>query len=219
MTRLLVADDDDDLREVVRFALEREGFEVIEARNGVEALEAVEHQAPDLVVLDVVMPQLDGLEVCRRLRAAGNLPVVMLSTRSETFDRCQGLDLGADDYLGKPFSVRELVSRVRTVLRRSQPDIPATDGLRVDVAAFRAFAGAVELSLTATEIRLLQALLEQRGRVWSREQLAARAYPDGRYVSDRTIDSHVRNLRAKLREADVEAIDTVHGVGFRLEGR
>ncbi len=212
---LLVVDDDDHLREVVRFTLEQAGYACAEARNGVEMLEQVEQQAPDLIVLDVLMPLMDGMTALRELRRAHDTPVVLLSTRGEEMDRVMGLDQGADDYLPKPFSPRELVSRVRAVLRRTRP-APAARGLQLDPQAHRASFDGRPLDLTSTEFRLLAALHGQPGRVFSRQQLAARAYEDGRFVSERTIDSHVRNLRAKLAAVGMDAPHTVRGVGYRL---
>lgn len=218
---VLVVDDDPNLREVVRYALAREGYQVAEADNGLAALEALQQQPADLVVLDVKMPELDGLETCRRLRQTSDVPVIFLSSRGEEIDRVVGLELGGDDYLTKPFSPRELVSRVKAILRRTQRRAPAAEALehgrvRVDREAHRAFVGPNELELTVTELRLLAAFLEQPGHLLTRARLVAAAYDGPHHVSDRTVDSHVRNLRAKLREQGVECIETVHGAGFRL---
>ncbi|MCA9712144.1 MAG: response regulator transcription factor [Myxococcales bacterium] len=219
--RILVTDDDDHLREVVRYALAREGFEVIEACDGEEALARIERDAPDLVVLDVNMPRLDGFSLCRRVREHSEVPILMLSSRTDEVDRVLGLDLGGDDYLTKPFSTRELVSRVKARLRRHrglpEPDDELRWGrLRLSPGRHRAWVDAHELSLTATEHRMLAALMRHPQRVLGREQLASQAYPDGRQVSERTVDSHVRRIRAKLRPHAPRAIETVHGIGFRL---
>ena len=222
MAEILVVDDDPHLREVVCYALGRAGYAVREAADGRAALEAVAAREPDLVVLDVLMPEMDGLAVLRELRRTSRVPVVILSSRGEEVDRVVGLELGADDYVPKPFSPRELVSRVRAVLRRS---LPAPAGpleagpIRLDRAAFRCTVAGAELHLTPTEFRLLAALVEARGRALDRRRLALAAYEGRHFVSDRTIDSHIRNLREKLRAAApaFDPITTVHGVGYRLD--
>lgn len=222
--RILVVDDDAHLREVVRYALSREGHDVVEAGDGREALDRLARESVDLVVLDVSMPELDGLETCRRLRATSSVPVIFLSSRAEEIDRILGLEIGGDDYLTKPFSTRELATRVKVVLRRVRPT-PAPEPsdavlvagpLRLDGLAHRVFVGTDEVALTATEFRLLRVLLEHPGRAFTRDTLLARAYDHGHHVSGRTLDSHVRGVRSKLRDAGLEAIETVHGVGYRL---
>ncbi|MCA9494274.1 MAG: response regulator, partial [Myxococcales bacterium] len=177
--RILLADDDPSLREVARYALDRAGFEVIEAEDGRAAIERFGRHSIDLVVLDVLMPEVDGLEVCRTLRATSQVPVVFLSSRGEEVDRILGLELGGDDYLTKPFSPRELVSRVKAVLRRTRPEARSTTveagRVRLDVDAFRAWAGDVEIQLTVTEFRLLEVMLRRPGRVFTRDELVERA--------------------------------------------
>lgn len=218
---ILVVDDDPRLREVLRYTLMRAGFTVREAADGRAALAAVEARSPDLVVLDVLMPELDGLSACRELRARGcRVPVVFLSTRGEELDRVLGLDLGGDDYLPKPFAPNELVSRVRAVLRRSRPAaggsaVVERDGVRVDLTAFRATAEGVDLGLTPTELRMLHALLSHGDDVLSRARLVKAAYEGAHFVSDRTVDSHVRGVRARLRGAGVDRVETVTAVGWR----
>ncbi|MDG1478315.1 MAG: response regulator transcription factor [Myxococcota bacterium] len=223
-TDILIVDDDPRLREVVRYALAREGYTVREAGDGRAALEAIAQQEPDLVVLDVLMPELDGIEVCRRIRAASELPVVFLSSRGEELDRVLGLELGGDDYMTKPFSPRELVSRIKAVLRRTQrrsggdDDMVEAAGLRLDAAQHRVWTTAgVEITFTATEFRLLRVLMMQPGRVYSRDELMERAYEGNHHVSGRTLDSHMRRIRQKLREESLDPIETVHGVGYRLQ--
>ena len=246
---ILVADDDPNLREVVRYALSREGFSVIEANNGVEALTLALARAPDLVVLDVLMPELDGLEVCRRLRRdRESLPILFLSSRDEELDRVVGLEIGGDDYVTKPFSPRELVSRVKALLRRaratslpaaltppvalvapvvsiapvaSAAPVASSDELRVGQlrlrpSEHRVYAGDHEVELTVTEFRILQALMSRPGRVFTRDELTERVYDGPHHISDRTLDSHIRRVRQKLRERDIDPIETVHGLGFRL---
>ena len=222
MARILLVDDDAHLREVVRYALDRAGHEVREASDGAEALDAFSRESPELVVLDVMMPGLDGLEVCRRIRATSRVPILFLSSRSEEVDRILGLELGGDDYVTKPFSPRELVTRVKVLLRRSQPAPPPPQapleaaGIRMDPEQWRAWGGAEELELTVTEFRLLEVFVRRPGRVYPRAELVELAYEGTHFVSDRTVDSHVRRIRKKLRGCGLDPIETVHGLGFRL---
>jgi two-component system OmpR family response regulator len=222
MACILVVDDDAHIRDVVRYALERDGFSVIGAVNGIEALALLRDHPIDLVVLDIVMPELDGLSVCRRLREEKPVPIVFLSSRGEEIDRIHGLELGADDYVVKPFSPRELSMRVKAVLRRATPsDEAATAGvlvcgrLRLDTAAHEAHVDDCRVELTATEFALLRVLLEKRGRVHSRAVLIDQVRADDYHVTERTVDTHVRRIRAKLRSFDIDPIETVHGVGYK----
>ncbi len=224
MPTILVTDDDPHLREVVRYALARQGFTVVEATNGLEALAAVATHHPDLVVLDVVMPELDGIETCRRLRQSSRIPIVFLSSRDEELDRVLGIELGGDDYLTKPFSTRELVARVKAVLRRSEPappESPREEALRVgpirlDPVEHRVYATDHELVLTVTEFAILRALMRRPGKVYTREELTDLAYGENYHLAERTLDSHIRRIRAKFREHDVDPVETVHGLGYRL---
>ncbi len=223
-SRILVVDDDPSLREVVRYALSRQGYTVSLASDGAKAL--VAHQADpfDLIVLDIVMPELDGIETCRALRQKSRVPIVFLSSRDEELDRVLGLEMGGDDYITKPFSTRELVARIKAVLRRMTPEPQAEPApllsvgrLRVDPEQHRAWVDEAEVLLTVTELAVLRVLMGRPGRVFTREELADKAYPGGNHhVSDRTLDSHIRRIRAKLREQGLDAIETVHGLGFRL---
>lgn len=224
MAEILVVDDDPNLREVVRYALSRGGFQVREARDGVEALRELDRKAPDLVVLDITMPELDGIETCKAIRQRGRTPVIFLSSRDEELDRVLGLELGGDDYLTKPFSTRELVARVKAVLRRAAPPPPeeegpvslAAAGIRLDLVAHRAFVAEAEIELTVTEFAILAALLRRPGRAFTREELVDRAYGEGHHLADRTLDSHIRRIRSKIREHGPDPIETVHGLGYRL---
>ncbi len=225
MTRILIVDNDTHIRDVLRYALDREGFEVIEAENGRQALEIFTTDNPGLVILDIMMPELDGISVCRELRQSSRVPIIFLSSKDDEIDRVLGLELGGDDYITKPFSPRELVARVRAVLRRiEQPsvDTSQTDNLlqygclKIDLDRFKAFWRDEEITFTVTELGLLRVLIQQPGRVFSREALMDAAYDFNNVVSDRTIDSHMRRVRAKLSAVGASPIETVHGVGYKL---
>src|SRR5262245_4736253 len=213
MAAVLVVDDDAHIREVARFALARAGHAVELAGDGAAAAERLARGGIDLVVLDILMPELDGLALCRALD--GRVPIIFLSSRTEEADRVLGLELGADDYLTKPFSPRELVARVAAVLRRTRAvpvPLPAANPvlthaeLAVDRDRHEVRVRDVPLAVTATELRLLARLLEHRGRVLSRGQLIATVYGDDHHISERTIDTHVRNLRAKLAGVGADVI-------------
>lgn len=222
MHRVLVVDDDAHIRDVVSFALKREGFETFEAADGREALVEFERADPELVILDVLMPEADGLDVCRSIRNRTNAPILFLSSKDAEIDRIVGLEVGGDDYITKPFSPRELVARVKAQFRRLDTLVHPTASaiecgpLSMDLEAHIATVGDLPLELTRTEFGLLATLAHRHGKVLDRDTLTHGAYPGRRVVSDRTIDSHVRRLRAKLRDAGVDPIQTVHGVGFRL---
>lgn len=224
MASILVVDDDAHIREVARFALARAGHAVELATDGEQAYERIRRGGIDLIVLDVLMPELDGFALCRRVRTEHKVPIVFLSSRGEELDRVLGLELGADDYLAKPFSPRELVARIAAVLRRSTVEqLPAPrpvlelGEVAIDRDRHVVSVRGVPLDVTATELRLLATLALHRGRVLSRAQLIANTYGDDHHLSTRTIDTHIRNLRAKLVGAGVrdEVVETVHGVGYR----
>ena len=225
MQTVLIVDDDAHIREVVAFTLEQAGFRTFEAANGAAALECFARVEPDLVVLDILMPELDGTEVCRALRRSSRVPIVFLSSRDDELDRILGLELGGDDYVTKPFSPRELLARVRAVLRRVQPPQPIEASssrvlchgrLRLDLDQFKAFWNDREIVLTVTELGVLRTLLSRPGKVFTRDEVMDSAYDAATVVADRTIDSHVRRLRAKLRAAGADPIETVHGAGYKL---
>jgi len=223
MPKILVADDDPHIRSVLVFALGRDGFATVEAADGAAALAAIERERPYLVLLDIVMPEMDGTEVCRRLRRSSDLPVIFLTSRDEELDRVLGLELGGDDYVVKPFSPREVVARVKAVLRRPREAVPAEPTVRrgrlaLQTERFEAFWGDTPIALTVTEFALLRALAAAPGRVFSREALMEVAYPDRRVVSDRTVDSHIRHLRQKFAALGADPIGTVHGLGYRFLG-
>jgi DNA-binding response OmpR family regulator len=219
---ILVVDDEAHIVETLRLYLERDGFRVVPAYDGRSALELAEREKPDLVVLDLMLPEVSGLDVCRTIRSRSQVPIIMLTARSEEVDKLVGLELGADDYVTKPFSPREVAARVRAVLRRaapstSPPERLAIGDLRVDLDRHEVRCGDGLVSLTPTEFRLLATLAGQPGRVYSRAQLveAAQGYEFEGY--DRTIDTHIKNLRRKLSNGPGCRIVTVHGLGYKLE--
>ena len=221
--RILVVEDDPHIREIIRFALTRAGMEAFEARNGAEALHKAQALAPDLIVLDIGLPEMDGLEVCRQIRRKAETPILFLSARDEEIDRILGLDLGADDYVSKPFSPRELVARVNAILKRvraapaPEPSAISRGALKVSPEAHEARFADTDLCLTALEFAMVKTLLARPQMVFSREKILDAAYPGTVHVADRTIDSHIRNIRAKFANLGCDsAVDTVHGVGFRI---
>lgn len=220
--RILVVDDDAHIRDVICFALDKAGFATIQAADGAAALSAFEKEPPVLIVLDVGLPEVDGLEVCRQVRRSGETPILFVSARDEEIDRVLGLELGGDDYLTKPFSPRELVARVNAILKRAKPrtseqgDVLRVNGLLLDRPRFHAEFKGAPAQLTALEFTILQVLAAKPGYVFDRERIMQAAYDDI-HVSDRTIDSHIRNIRAKFAALGcADIIETVHGVGFRL---
>ncbi|MCA9613878.1 MAG: response regulator transcription factor [Polyangiales bacterium] len=214
MTRLLVIDDDDELAELLVSYLSTEGFEVDVAHDGSGGLERARRGEHELIVLDVMLPGLGGFDVLRELRKTSRIPVIMLTARGEDVDRIVGLELGADDYLPKPFNPRELVARIRAIFRRAAPDTPeklVVDDVEVDPAAHVARRGGEELSLTTAELAVLELLLKNVGRVVSREDLSDHALGRAFSPLDRSIDVHVSNLRKKLGG---DRIRTVRGAGY-----
>jgi DNA-binding response OmpR family regulator len=223
--RILLVEDEKTIRDAVVAYLEREGYWVTPAGDGQAAVDAFTRYRFDLVVLDLMLPKLSGEDVCRHIRNASDVPIIMLTAKGEEEDRIAGLELGADDYLVKPFSPRELVARVRALLRRAHVDTePQRDRLvfaelQIDVAGHKAFLGEEELDLTASEFKLLLTLSRYPGRVYSRMELVEKVLGYDFEGYERTIDSHVKNLRAKLDDDPKEPrfIYTVHGVGYRFE--
>ena len=225
---IALVDDEENIRETVGFALRREGYQVETFQDGLEAWEQLQHRPADVVVLDILMPRMDGLELCRRLRSLSeSLPIIFLTSRDEEFDRVLGLELGADDYLCKPFSMRELLARVKVLFRRLSLDrhprgtddksLLTIGELNLDLRRYTAHWRARPLALTVTEFLILQALVRHPGHVKTRQHLITEGYPHDTYVSDRTIDSHIKRLRRKLVDVDpdFDHIETVYGLGYR----
>ncbi|MDH3745932.1 MAG: response regulator transcription factor [Acidobacteriota bacterium] len=230
---LALVDDEEHIRETVGYALRREGYRVDTYADGAAAWEAFEDHLPDVVILDILMPRIDGLELCRRLRARSEvLPILFLTSRDDEFDRVLGLELGADDYLCKPFSMRELAARIKVLFRRlaviregatgggkTTEDRISVGELELDRRRYTAVWKNQPLRLTVTEFTILEALARRPGHVKSRADLMRDGYPYDAYVSERTIDSHIKRLRQKLTAVDEEfsAIETVYGLGYRYQ--
>jgi DNA-binding response OmpR family regulator len=224
-TRILLVDDEQPVQKLLSFPLEKEGYEVVPALDGQEALNRFESERFDLVVLDIMLPKVDGLEVCRRMRAKSSVPIIMLTARAEEIDKVLGLEIGADDYITKPFSMREFRSRVRAALRRSEmsqadgSDEPLDRGaLHIDLAKRITELDGEPVQLTYVEFEILAVLARHPGRVYTRDMLLDRIWGDSAFRDQRTIDVHIRHLREKL-EADPrnpEYLLTVRGVGYRF---
>jgi DNA-binding response OmpR family regulator len=226
---ILLVDDEDSIQKLLAYPLEREGYRVLQARDGEEALERFASERVDLVVLDIMLPKLDGLEVCKRLRAESEVPIIMLTARDDELDKVLGLELGADDYITKPFSIREFRSRVRALLRRASVsrqvdedgELISAEGLTIDLARRLVEVEGKRVQLTYVEFELLRILASNPGRVYSRRMLLEALWGGADYREPRTIDVHVRHLREKLERdpADPEYILTVRGVGYRFRDR
>jgi DNA-binding response OmpR family regulator len=226
---ILLVDDEESVQKLLAYPLEREGFRVLQARDGEEALACFAAEDVDLVVLDIMLPKLDGLEVCKRLRAESEVPIIMLTARDDELDKVLGLELGADDYITKPFSIREFRSRVRALLRRAAAarptdedgDVIAIDGLTIDLSRRAVEVRDTRVQLTYVEFELLRIFASHPGRVYSRRLLLEALWGGADYREPRTIDVHVRHLREKLEAdpSDPEYILTVRGVGYRFRDR
>jgi len=228
---ILLVDDEDSVQKLLTYPLEHEGFRVLQARDGEEALTRFAEDRVDLVVLDLMLPKLDGLEVCRRLRAQSSVPIIMLTARDDELDKVVGLELGADDYITKPFSIREFRSRVRALLRRAAvpaasdgaqaAEIISAEGLEIDVPKRTVRVRGEPVQLTYVEFELLRTIAERPGRVFSRQMLLESLWGGSEYREPRTIDVHVRHLREKLERdpREPEYIFTVRGVGYRFRDR
>ncbi len=228
MPRILIVDDDAHIREVITFALDSAGIAHRTAADGTQALAAFAEEPPDLIILDVGIPEKDGFEVCRTIRRTSEVPILFLTARDDEIDRVVGLEIGGDDYVTKPFSPRELVARVRTILKRTRhpepqvaddPAAPLQHGkLALNTDRFLCWFDGVEIPLTQSEFNLLNHLIRRPEMVHTRAQLLAHLYGNNIHVSDRTLDSHIRNLRAKLAGGGCRnAVKTIRGVGLRLD--
>ena len=220
--RIMIVEDEPKIAAILADYLQAQGgFDSLIVERGDEALPRFRSEQPALVLLDLMLPGLDGIEVCKQLRAESQVPIIMVTARVEEIDRLLGLELGADDYICKPFSPREVVARVKAVLRRSALNEAGKElhGLEIDEEKFMARLNGVDLALTPVEFALLQTLSTHSGRVFSRDQLMNRMYSDYRVVSDRAVDTHVKNLRRKLAEASgvEDMIKSVYGMGYRFE--
>jgi len=226
---ILLVDDEDAVQKLLTYPLERDGYTVVPARDGEEALQRFEQQRVDLVVLDIMLPKLDGLEVCKRLRSTSQVPIIMLTARDDELDKVVGLELGADDYITKPFSIREFRSRVRALLRRAavtpvvdqESETIAADGLIVDLGRRTVSVDGKPIQLTYVEFEILRTMMARPGRVFSRNMLLEQLWGDSSYRDPRTIDVHIRHLREKLEadSRDPKFIQTVRGVGYRFRER
>jgi DNA-binding response OmpR family regulator len=228
--RILLVDDEQSVQTLLSYPLRKDGYDVVQAFDGREALARFNEAQFDLVVLDVMMPRLDGLEVCRRLRARSSVPIIMLTAKAEEFDKVLGLELGADDYITKPFSLREFRSRVKAALRRSHMLQPSAAGgpesdeplevheLRLDLAKRSVRVRGEDVTTTFVEFEILAAMATSSGLVWTRDMLLTRIWGDSAYRDPRTIDVHIRHLREKLERdpKDPEYLFTVRGVGYRF---
>jgi DNA-binding response OmpR family regulator len=224
-TTILLVDDEESILKLLTYPLERDGYRVVQARDGEEALDVFARERPDLVLLDLALPKLDGLEVCRRLRAQSAVPILMLTARDDEIDKVLGLEIGADDYITKPFSIRELRSRIRAAMRRVSLARPAeedetieTDGLKIDVARRVVEVDGRPIALTYLEFELLRTLVSAPGRVFTRQALLDKLWGGSAFRDPRTIDVHVRHLREKIERnpSEPELIFTVRGVGYRF---
>jgi two-component system, OmpR family, response regulator BaeR len=218
---ILIVEDEPKLAALLRDYLHQAGFAAETVADGLQAVPAVRSLGPELVLLDLMLPGRDGLEICKEIRSFSTVPIIMVTARVEEIDRLLGLELGADDYICKPFSPREVVARVKAVLRRTEGGTPRpAPGLALDADRYLATLDGRDLGLTAVEFNLLQYLVAHPGRIFSRQQLMDHIYADQRIVSDRTIDSHIKKLRKKLDDVDPqnELIRSVYGVGYKFEG-
>lgn len=217
---ILIVEDEPKLADLLADYLRASGFDPSCLKNGAEVVSWVREHKPDLILLDLMLPGRDGMEVCKDIRMFSRIPVIMVTARVEEIDRLLGLELGADDYICKPFSPREVIARVRAVLRRTRDgQTIQADGLLLDSHRYRAVLHGHDLELTAVEFNLLQFLVANPGRIYNRQQLMDKIYPDERIVGDRTIDSHIKKLRRKIESIDPEAnfIQSVYGVGYKFE--
>lgn len=216
---ILIVEDEPKLAELLRDYLQNSAFDTVILHRGDEVLPWLRQHTARLILLDLMLPGMDGMTICRELRKSSSIPVIMITARIEEIDRLLGLELGADDYICKPFSPREVVARAKAVLRRSEGSAQVTDGLHLDEARYRVKSASAQVELSAVEFNLLQVLHQSPGRIFSRDQLMSRIYDDHRVVSGRTIDSHIKKLRQKLQglELEQEVLHSVYGIGYKYE--
>ncbi len=222
--KILVVDDERDINELVQYNLEKEGFNVVQAFDGTEAFKAAKDELPSLIVLDLMLPEMDGLEVCRLLKQESktrNIPIIMLTAKGEESDILVGLKMGADDYVTKPFSPKILTARIKTILRRAKEkesvsDVRSLNGLFIDKIKHRVTYKDKEVVLTTIEFNILEFLSRSPGRVFSRDQIMDGAWKEGKYIVDRAVDVHIRSLRVKLGKA-AHLIETIRGIGYRFK--
>ncbi|MBA1333709.1 MAG: Phosphate regulon transcriptional regulatory protein PhoB (SphR) [Firmicutes bacterium] len=223
---ILVIDDEEHILELIKYNLEKEGYRVITCETGEDGFKAMDKEIPDLLILDLMLPGIDGLEVCKKIRRediTANLPIIMLTAKGEEIDKVVGLETGADDYLTKPFSIRELIARVRAILRRSarspqEPDAIHIGDLTIDIAAYRVYKDNREIELTSKEFDLLKVLALNKGKTLTRDYLLDKVWGYDYYGETRTVDVHVRHLRKKIEDDDSnpQYIQTVRGIGYSL---
>lgn len=227
---IIIVEDEEKIAQLLVDYLKREGYQTTVLHNGGKAVETVKALAPDFVILDLMLPEKDGMTICREVRQFSNVPIIMLTAKVDEIDRLMGLELGADDYVCKPFLPREVVARVKTILRRVQT-VQHTESkvetenkvsyrsISLQPDQYTCMVNEVRVELTPVEFRLLHAMISKPGRVFSRDRLMESSYADGRVVSDRTVDSHVKNLRKKVSAASgqEELIHSIYGVGYKVE--
>jgi two-component system OmpR family response regulator len=226
LKKVLIGDDDPHIREVISFALKKSHYDTIEAENGLQILELFHQYTIDAIILDISMPEMEGTDVCKEIRKTSNVPILFVSAKDSEFDRVLCLELGGDDYIQKPFSLRELVARLRAVLRRSHPNHMMQSENEYEMMAHGCLSMDIEkrivrwnqqiLLFTSTEFEILRTMLQHPGRVYNRDSLMDGAYANNISVSDRTIDSHLRRIRAKFKNQQAYPIETVHGVGYKI---
>ncbi len=226
-TKVLVVDDDSHIVELIKLYLEKEGFTVITANNGKAAIDKFKSESPDIMILDVMMPEMDGWDVCREIRKSSNTPIIMLTAKGETFDKVLGLELGADDYMVKPFETKELIARVKAVLRRSESNDPAKQdelnftNLSINISNYELKINGKIMEIPPKELELLHFLASHPNRVFTREQLLEEVWGFDYFGDSRTVDVHIKRLREKLelvKDADWQ-LKTVWGVGYKFEAR
>lgn len=222
--KILIVDDDENIRQIIHFSLATANYSVIEACDGLQALQLFKKEKPSLVILDIGMPEMEGTDVCRQIRQHSQVPIIMLSARDDEFDRVLGLELGADDYVSKPFSNRELVARTKALLRRStftdsnmnRDQVILHGHLQLNPNTHQTWWNNLEVELTATEFEMLHTMMKRPGYVYTRDSLIDSSYKHNVAVCDRTIDSHLRRIRQKFKAAGGYPIETVHGVGYKI---